>query len=64
MDATINGAFSNVIAGNAVSSDEFLTRIRERTNIWNGVALTPNASGELVFDYTPKDPPATLFTVP
>jgi hypothetical protein len=51
MDATINGDFSNVIAGNAVSSDEFLTQSgKDQYMEWSG--LTPNASGELVFDYT------------
>jgi len=52
LDAKINGAFSNVIAGNAVSSDNFAT-MSGKTDYMEWSGLTPDGSGNLVIEFEP-----------
>ncbi len=50
-DFTIGGSFSNVISGNAVSSDDFVTNAEDGTYMeWSG--LSADGSGELIFSAT------------
>jgi hypothetical protein len=49
-DVKINGAFSSVISGKAVSSDDFLTHSgKDEYMEWSGIS--PNANGQLVIDW-------------
>jgi len=54
IDVTMNGAFSNVLSGNAVSSDDFVTQAnKDQYMEWS--TISPDASGNLVIDFDARD---------
>lgn len=62
MDATINGSFSNTISGDAVSSDDFVTNA-DKTEYMEWSGLTPDGSGNLVFEHGPGAGNTSFYTV-
>jgi len=59
-DFTVGGSFSNSIAGNAVSSDDFVTNVDpEQYMEWS--AINPDGSGNLLFSAVNDDSTAAAF---